>query len=47
MFEALIAIRYAGFIDLEYEIFGDNPMPGVIESMAYMRGLLAGMGYRA
>jgi sugar phosphate isomerase/epimerase len=47
MFEALIAIRYAGFIDLEYEIFGDDPMPGVIESMAYMRGMLGGMGYQA
>ena len=46
MFEALIAARYAGFIDLEYEIHGDDPMPGVIESLAYMRGLLAGMGYR-
>jgi sugar phosphate isomerase/epimerase len=47
MFEALIAIRYAGFLDLEYEILGDDPMPGVIESMAYMRGMLGGMGYRA
>jgi sugar phosphate isomerase/epimerase len=47
MFEALIATRYAGFMDLEYEIHGDDPMPGVIESMAYMRGMVAGMGYRA
>jgi sugar phosphate isomerase/epimerase len=47
IFEALIATRYAGFIDLEYEIHGDDPMPGVIESMAYMRGMAAGMGYRA
>ena len=45
MFEALIATRYAGFIDLEYEIHADDPMPGVIESMAYMRGVLTGMGY--
>jgi sugar phosphate isomerase/epimerase len=45
MFEALIKIEYTGFIDLEYEIFPDNPMPGVIESFAFMRGVLDGMGY--
>lgn len=45
MFEALIQIDYKGFVDLEYEINGDNPMPGVIESFAYMRGVLTGMGY--
>jgi sugar phosphate isomerase/epimerase len=45
LFQALIDIKYKGFIDLEYEIKGDNPMPGVIESLAYMRGVLAGMGY--
>jgi sugar phosphate isomerase/epimerase len=47
IFEALIAIRYPGFIDLEYEIHDTDPMPGVIESMSYMRGMVAGMGYRA
>ena len=47
IFEALIAINYKGFVDLEYEIHGDDPMPGVTESFAYMRGVLAGMGYRA
>ncbi|MDR3724814.1 MAG: TIM barrel protein [Terracidiphilus sp.] len=45
LFQALIDIKYPGFVDLEYEINGDNPMPGVIESLAYMRGVLAGMGY--
>jgi sugar phosphate isomerase/epimerase len=45
LFQALIDIKYPGFIDLEYEINGDNPMPGVIESFGYMRGVLAGMGY--
>lgn len=44
IFEALMKIKYRGFVDLEYEINGDNPMPGVIESFAYMRGVLAGMG---
>ena len=47
IFESLIAINYPGFVDLEYEIHGDDPMPGVIESFAYMRGVLAGMGYRS
>jgi sugar phosphate isomerase/epimerase len=45
IFEALIAIQYKGFVDLEYEIHGDDPMPGVIASFAYMRGVLAGMGF--
>ena len=45
IFEALIAIQYKGFVDLEYEVHGDDPMPGVIGSFAYMRGVLAGMGY--
>jgi sugar phosphate isomerase/epimerase len=47
IFEALIKIRYKGWVDLEYEVHGDNPMPGVIASFAYMRGVLAGMGYTA
>ncbi len=47
IFEALEKTNYKGFVDLEYEIQGDDPMPGVIESFAYMRGVLAGMGYRA
>jgi sugar phosphate isomerase/epimerase len=45
IFEALSAIKYKGFVDLEYEIHADDPMPGVIASFAYMRGVLAGMGY--
>jgi sugar phosphate isomerase/epimerase len=45
IFEALISVKYKGFVDLEYEIHGDDPMPGVLESFAYMRGVLAGMGY--
>jgi sugar phosphate isomerase/epimerase len=45
IFEALIAIKYAGFVDLEYEIHADDPMPGVTRSFAYMRGVLAGMGH--
>jgi sugar phosphate isomerase/epimerase len=46
IFEALIQTKYAGNVDLEYEIHGDNPMPGVLQSFSYMRGVLAGMGYK-
>ncbi len=44
MFEALIDLKYKGFVDLEYEIHPEDPMPGVIASVAYMRGVVAGMG---
>jgi sugar phosphate isomerase/epimerase len=40
IFEALIQTNYKGFVDLEYEIHADDPMPGVIGSFAYMRGVL-------
>jgi sugar phosphate isomerase/epimerase len=45
IFEALHAIDYKGFVDLEYEIHEDDPLPGMIKSFAYMRGVLAGMEY--
>ncbi|NYF51333.1 sugar phosphate isomerase/epimerase family protein [Tunturiibacter gelidoferens] len=45
IFEALIKTKYKGFVDLEYEVHADDPMPGVIASFSYMRGVLAGMGY--
>src|SRR5437879_10617270 len=44
IFEALGAIKYKGFVDLEYEIHADDPMPGVIGSFAYMQGVMEGMG---
>jgi sugar phosphate isomerase/epimerase len=43
IFRALIDIGYKGNVDLEYEIMADDPMPGVIKSFAYMRGVIAGM----
>jgi sugar phosphate isomerase/epimerase len=46
IFQALIDTHYSGNVDLEYEIHADDPMPGVVESFAYMRGVLAGMGYK-
>jgi sugar phosphate isomerase/epimerase len=45
IFQTLIEIKYPGWVDLEYEINGDAPLPGVTESFAYMRGVLAGLGY--
>ena len=44
MFEALVAMNYRGFVDLEYEIHPDDPMPGVTTSFSYMRGMLAELG---
>jgi sugar phosphate isomerase/epimerase len=44
MFEALIAVKYKGFVDLEYEIHPDDPVPGVTKSFAYMRGVAASLG---
>ena len=45
IFEALAKIKYPSWVDLEYEIHADDPMPGVIASFSYMRGVLSGMGY--
>jgi sugar phosphate isomerase/epimerase len=45
IFQALAAIGYKGFVDLEYEIHPDDPMPGVSASFAYMHGVLAGLAY--
>jgi sugar phosphate isomerase/epimerase len=41
LFRALIEIGYQGQVGLEYEINAKDPLPGMIESMAYMRGVLA------
>jgi sugar phosphate isomerase/epimerase len=44
IFRQLRAMRYAGYVNLEYEIDADDPMPGMKQSFAYMRGVLAGLG---
>jgi sugar phosphate isomerase/epimerase len=41
LFRTLIEIGYQGQVGLEYEINPKDPLPGMIESMAYMRGVLA------
>jgi sugar phosphate isomerase/epimerase len=46
IFQALLDIKYPGNVDLEYEIKANDPMPGVEESFAHMRGVLAGMGHK-
>jgi sugar phosphate isomerase/epimerase len=43
LFRTLIEIGYQGQVGLEYEINAKNPLPGMIESMAYMRGVLAAL----
>jgi sugar phosphate isomerase/epimerase len=43
LFKTLIEIGYQGQVGLEYEIKAKNPLPGMIESMAYMRGVLAAL----
>jgi sugar phosphate isomerase/epimerase len=43
IFEALITEKYSGFVDLEYEVHPDDPMPGVTRSCAFMREVLADM----
>jgi sugar phosphate isomerase/epimerase len=40
LFRTLLEIGYQGQVGLEYEINAKNPLPGMIESMAYMRGVL-------
>lgn len=41
LFKTLVDIGYQGQVGLEYEINENDPLPGMIESIAYMRGVLA------
>lgn len=43
LFRALVRINYTGHVGLEYEIDENDPLPGMLQSFAYMRGVLAGM----
>lgn len=43
LFRQLQAMRYAGCVNLEYEIDPDDPLPGMQRSFAYMRGVRAGL----
>ena len=44
LFRTLLEVNYQGQVGLEYEIKEDDPLPGMIESIAYERGVLAGIG---
>jgi sugar phosphate isomerase/epimerase len=44
IFRQLVEMGYAGYVNLEYEIDAENPLPGMQRSFAYMRGVLAGLG---
>ena len=46
VFDQLQAIHYAGYVNLEYEIDADDPLPGMKQSFAYMRGVVAGLSVR-
>jgi len=43
IFKQLQKTGYQGCVNLEYEINGDNPLPGMKISFSYMRGVLAGL----
>jgi len=43
IFRQLGTMGYRGYVNLEYEIDADAPLPGMKQSFAYMRGALAGL----
>ncbi|HEX6069784.1 MAG TPA: sugar phosphate isomerase/epimerase [Longimicrobiaceae bacterium] len=43
IFRQLLAMNYQGHVNLEYEIDARDPLPGMKQSFAYMRGVLAGI----
>jgi sugar phosphate isomerase/epimerase len=47
LFRQLQKMRYPGYVNLEYEIDADDPLPGMKQSMAHMRGVLAGLSVRS
>jgi sugar phosphate isomerase/epimerase len=43
IFKQLQKTGYRGSVNLEYEINADNPAPGMLHSIGYMKGVLAGL----
>ncbi len=43
IFRQLTKMNYQGYVNLEYEIDANDPLQGMQQSFAYMRGVLAGM----
>lgn len=43
IFRQLQQMGYDGYVNLEYEIDAEDPLPGMQQSFAYMRGVLSGL----
>ena len=43
IFKQLKKSGYRGCVNLEYEINSENPLPGAMRSIGFMKGVLAGM----
>ena len=43
IFKQLMKINYQGVCSLEYEIDENDPMPGMMRSFSYMRGVIASL----
>lgn len=43
IFQQLLVMNYEGAANLEYELDAEDPLPGMKQSFAYMRGVLAGL----
>jgi hypothetical protein len=43
IFKTLQAMNYQAGVMLEYELEPTNPLPGMIKSVAYLRGVLDGL----
>jgi sugar phosphate isomerase/epimerase len=42
IFRQLARVGYTGSVNLEYEINSGNPLPGMLHSLGFMKGVLAG-----
>lgn len=43
IFQKLQELKYEGYVNLEYEIEKENPLQGMKQSFAYMRGVMDGL----
>ena len=43
LFKQLKKMGYTGCVNMEYEINAKDPMQGMLRSLSYMRGVLAGL----
>jgi len=43
VFKELVRTKFQGHVSLEYEIKADDPVPGMLESLSYMRGVAAAL----